>query len=97
MHIVIVHIHVKPEAIDEFIIATKENARNSNKESGISRFDVIQMVDDPSRFELIEVYKSPEDQLKHRETEHYKVWKEKAEKMMAEPRQGVKYINIFPE
>jgi (4S)-4-hydroxy-5-phosphonooxypentane-2,3-dione isomerase len=96
-HIVIVRVHVKPEFVNEFINATKVNAGNSVKEPGIIRFYVVQMVDDPTKFNLIEVYKTPDDQLKHRETDHYKVWKEKVEKMMAEPREGVKYKNIFPE
>jgi (4S)-4-hydroxy-5-phosphonooxypentane-2,3-dione isomerase len=97
MHIVVVQIYVKPDYIDEFISATRENAKNSIKEPGIDRFDFIQMADDPSKFNLIEYYKSPDDQLKHRETEHYKVWKDKVEIMMAQPRQGIKFINIYPE
>ena len=97
MHIIVVHIRVKPEFVDEFILSTRENGKNSIKEPGIKLFNLIQNVDDPTLFNLIEYYLSPEEQLKHRETEHYKVWKEKADKMMAEPRQAVKYINIFPE
>jgi (4S)-4-hydroxy-5-phosphonooxypentane-2,3-dione isomerase len=96
-HIVIVRVHVKPEFVNGFIDASKENAKNSVKEPGIIRFYVVQKADDPTIFNLIEVYKTPDDQLKHRETDHYKIWKEKVEKMMAEPREGVKFINIFPE
>jgi autoinducer 2-degrading protein len=96
MHIVLVHIHVKPEAIEEFSAATGENARNSRLESGILQFDCLQQVDDPSRFTLIEVYRTTEDQVLHRETNHYRVWKEAVAEMQSEPRQGIVYRNINP-
>ncbi|MCB0066110.1 MAG: antibiotic biosynthesis monooxygenase, partial [Caldilineaceae bacterium] len=41
MLIVHVDVNVKPEAVDAFIAATVENARNSIQEPGIARFDVI--------------------------------------------------------
>ena len=58
MYIVLVHIHVKPEFLDAFREASIENARNSILEPGISRFDVIQEVEDPTRFILVEVYRT---------------------------------------
>lgn len=97
MHIVVVHIRVKEECISEFIALTLENARNSIREAGILRFDFLQMADDPAKFALYEVYRTPDDQLKHRETNHYQKWKAAVEEMMAEPRLGVKYKNLFPE
>jgi len=96
MYIVHVHIHIKEDVIEQFKDATIENARNSIQEQGIIRFDVIQQIEDPVRFTLVEVYRTPEDQLKHRETKHYKIWKDKVSDMMAEPRQGIKFINLFP-
>jgi len=96
MHIVLVHVHVKPEMIQQFIEATSENARNSIQEAGVVRFDFLQQAEDPTRFTLVEVYKTPDDQLKHRETRHYNVWKDAATDMMAEPRVGVKYKNLLP-
>ena len=72
MLIVHVHIQVKPESVEEFIAATKENTQNSRNEPGIARFDFIQQIDDPTRFMLIEVYKTPNDPVKHKQTEHYK-------------------------
>jgi len=97
MHVVLVHVHVKPEFIEAFKEATLENARNSVREPGIVRFDVLQQVEDPSRFTLVEVYRTVEDQSKHRETQHYQIWRDKVAEMMAEPRQGVRYVNLFPE
>jgi len=97
MYIVLVHIHVKPEYLHQFTDATFENARNSNKEAGIIRFDVIQQIEDPACFTLVEVYKTPEDQLKHRETMHYQTWRDAVGDMMAEPRLGVRYQSLFPD
>jgi len=97
MHIVLVHIRVKPEHIDAFLEATIENARNSAKEPGIARFDFIQQTDDPTRFTLVEVYREADAQAKHRETAHYLKWRDTVADWMAEPRQGVKYNNIFPQ
>lgn len=97
MNIVHVHIHVKPEFIEEFIVETLENARQSVQEPGIARFDVIQLVDDPTRFVLVEVYRSEEAPAAHKQTAHYLRWRDKVADMMAEPRSGVKYHNLFPE
>jgi autoinducer 2-degrading protein len=97
MFIVHVHVRVKPEFIDEFIEATLENAQNSVQEPGIARFDVIQQLDDPTQFVLVEVYQTPEDPARHKETEHYARWRDTVAEMMAEPRSSVKYANLFPE
>jgi len=96
MLIVHVHVHVKPECIDDFQAASIENARHSIEEPGIARFDVIQQIEDPARFILVEVYRSPEAAGQHKETAHYQVWRGKVAPMMAEPRTGVKYANIYP-
>ena len=97
MHIVHVHVHVKPEFVEAFKQATIENASNSIKEAGITRFDVIQQSNDPTKFVLVEVYKTVEAPAAHKETAHYKRWANKVMEMMAEPRQGIKYSNVFPE
>ena len=67
MLIVHVFVHVKPEAVDRFLTVTRENARNSIREPGVVRFDVIQQEDDPTRFVLVEVYRSPQDPARHKE------------------------------
>ncbi|HSB15891.1 MAG TPA: putative quinol monooxygenase [Bryobacteraceae bacterium] len=96
MIIVHVHVHVKPEFIGAFRKATVENARNSIREAGIARFDVIQRSDDPGRFVLVEVYRTAEAPAQHKETAHYQTWRDAVEPMMAEPRGSVKYANVFP-
>ncbi|HNJ12159.1 MAG TPA: antibiotic biosynthesis monooxygenase [Anaerolineales bacterium] len=97
MNIVLVHVHVKPEFIEAFKQASIENASNSINEEGIARFDVIQQNDDPTRFILVEVYKTAEASAAHKETAHYAQWRDTVAEMMAEPRQGIKYANIHPE
>jgi quinol monooxygenase YgiN len=96
MLVVHVFVHVKPEKIEEFIIATVENAKNSAKEPGIARFDFIRQKDDPSRFVLVEVYRTDDDPARHKETSHYQKWRDTVADMMAEPRTSVKYSNVFP-
>jgi quinol monooxygenase YgiN len=95
--IVHVFIHVRPEYVDEFREASLENARHSLQEPGVARFDVIQQWDDPTRFVLVEVYRTPEDPARHKETAHYLKWRETVAGMMAEPRRSVKYANLFPD
>ena len=96
MLVVTVFVDVKPGSLDAFKKATIENARNSTKEPGIARFDVLQQQDDPTKFVLIEVYRTAEDPAKHKETAHYKKWRDTVESMMATPRKSVKYSNIYP-
>jgi quinol monooxygenase YgiN len=96
MFIVHVHVHVKPEFVDTFREATLENARHSLQEPGIARFDVVQQLDAPTRFVLVEVYRTPDDPARHKETAHYKKWAETVAPMMAEPRSSTKYGNVYP-
>ncbi|MGC8834609.1 MAG: antibiotic biosynthesis monooxygenase [Armatimonadota bacterium] len=97
MYVVCVTVHVKPEHVSDFIEATLENARNTRKEPGNVRFDVLQAEDPKTRFFLYEVYKSPEDFAAHQQTEHYLRWRAKVADWMAEPRQGVRHYSIFPD
>ena len=97
MQIVHVHVNVKPEFVEDFKQATIENARNSVKEEGIARFDVIQQTDDLTKFILVEIYKTAQAPTAHKETAHYARWRDTVAEMMAEPRQGVKYVKVFPD
>ena len=97
MLVVHVHVVVNPDDVDAFRDATLENARQSVKEPGIARFDVIQQQDDPTRFVLVEVYRTPEDPGRHKETAHYATWRDTVAPMMASPRTSVKYSNRFPD
>jgi autoinducer 2-degrading protein len=94
MLIVHVHVHVKPECVEAFRAATVENARQSVSEPGIARFDVVQQQDDPTRFVLVEVYRTADAPARHKETAHYAKWRDAVAPMMAEPRTSVKYNNV---
>ena len=96
MFIVHVHVRVKPEFVEAFRQATLENARNSVQEPGIARLDVVQHLDDPTRFVLVEVYRSASDPAEHKNTAHYQAWRDTVADMMAEPRSSVKFGNVFP-
>lgn len=96
MLIVHVYIHVKPEFVEAFRKATIENAAASVQEPGIARFDVIQQAGDPTRFVLVEAYRTPDAPAAHKETAHYAKWRDTVAEMMAEPRTSVKYENVFP-
>ena len=97
MLIVHVNVHVKPDRIEAFKSATIENARNSVREPGIARFDVLQQNDDPTRFLLAEVYRAPDDPARHKETAHYQKWRDTVADMMAKPRTSLKLSNVFPD
>jgi (4S)-4-hydroxy-5-phosphonooxypentane-2,3-dione isomerase len=93
----LVHIHVKPEYMEEFIKISVYNAENSRNEPGVARFDLVQQKDDPTRFVFIEVFKNEGATEKHRETEHYQKWRSTVADMMAEPRSAVRCTNLSPD
>jgi autoinducer 2-degrading protein len=95
MLIVHVHIHVNAEAVEDFVEATIENARNSIREPGIARFDFVQQTDDPTRFVLVEVYRDEAATKAHRETAHYAKWRDTVAPMMKEPRSRTNFSNLF--
>jgi quinol monooxygenase YgiN len=97
MLIVHVQVQVKGECVEAFREATLANAQASLREPGIARFDVLQQADDPTRFVLVEVYRTPEAPARHKETAHYATWRDAVAPMMAEPRSSVKFVHVFPD
>lgn len=97
MLVVHVQVQVKPEYVEAFIAATLANARESIREPGVAAFDVVQQEDDPTRFVLVEAYRTPDAPAAHKETAHYKAWRDAVAPMMAEPRSSVKFRNLFPD
>jgi (4S)-4-hydroxy-5-phosphonooxypentane-2,3-dione isomerase len=91
MTVIHVFVHVKPEFIEDFKAASLENARNSIQEPGIFQFDLIQQQDDPTRFVLVEGYRTAEAPAAHKETAHYAKWRDTVAPMMAEARSNIKY------
>ena len=94
--VVHVSVQVKPGTEEAFKEASLANARASAKEEGVSRFDVLQQIDDPTKFTLVEVFKTADAPALHKETEHYKTWRDTVADMMAQPRSAVKHKNLFP-
>jgi len=96
MQVTIVHVSVIPDHIDDFIEATRLNHDASVMEAGNRRFDVLQSADEPTQFVLYEAYETAADAARHKETEHYKQWRETVAEWMAQPRHGVAYNGLFP-
>jgi len=96
MFIAHIHIQVKPESLAAFQAATLANARASVQEPGVARFDVLQHLDNPTHFTLVEVYVDEAANLAHKQTPHYFTWRDTVADMMAAPRTPVKYRNLFP-
>lgn len=96
MYVTLVQVHVKPGNVDSFLEASIENARESVKEPGNMRFDVLQSPDDPTRFVLYEAYATAEDASAHKQTPHYTRWRETVAEWMAEPRTGIPMDGLYP-
>ena len=96
MHVIHVHVRVRPDAVDAFREATIANAAHSLREPGVARFDVIQQQDDPTRFVLVEAYRTSDAIAAHKETAHYAAWRDAVARMMAEARTSTKFTNVFP-
>ncbi|HNV12006.1 MAG TPA: putative quinol monooxygenase, partial [Propionibacteriaceae bacterium] len=70
MFIVHVFVRVLPGTEDAFAAASVENSRNSLLEPGVARFDVVQEVEDSTRFVLVEVYRDEDAAAAHKQTAH---------------------------
>jgi autoinducer 2-degrading protein len=96
MYVTIVHVHVKPERVADFIEAMRINHEASVKEPGNLRFDILQSAEDATRFVAYECYRDEATAQAHKETPHYLAWRDKVAGWMAEPRQGIRYDGLFP-
>lgn len=98
MYIVHVFAHIRPDQVEAFRQATIVNAQAScATEPGVVRFDVLQQQDDPTRFCLVEVYRTQEDAARHKQTSHYQLWRDTVAPLMVEPRTSLRFSNVFPE
>jgi quinol monooxygenase YgiN len=93
---VFVHVHVRADAVDGFRTASLANAAASTREPGVVRFDLVQETRDPTRFVLIEVYRSADGAAAHKQTAHYQTWRDTVGTMMAEPRSSTSYTTVSP-
>jgi len=81
---------------DNFIKASRANHLETLKEMGNLRFDILQSDEDPCLFTLYEVYRSDEAVKAHKQTKHYKEWRDAVAPWMARDRQGTKFTALYP-
>ena len=96
MFVVWVDIQVKPEHVDAFVAASGDNHRNTLKEPGARRFDVLRLNDQPTHFRLHEVYVDEDAFRAHQQTAHYLRWRATVEPFMAVKRSAEKLTVLFP-
>ena len=97
MYVVCVTVWVKPGYQDKFIAATHDNHLGTRQEAGNVRFDVLQREDEPTQFLIYEAYRTKEDFVTHQQTAHYLAWREKVADWMAQKRQGIRHVSLFPD
>jgi (4S)-4-hydroxy-5-phosphonooxypentane-2,3-dione isomerase len=97
MHVTLVHVHVRAEHVDDFLVATRANHEASTREPGNRRFDVLRSVEEPTRFILYEAYVDEAAARAHKDTAHYHAWRAQVEPWMEEPRSGIRYDGLLPE
>lgn len=97
MYIVLVTIRVKPDCIEPFIAATRDNHLHTRQEPGNRRFDVVQLNGDPCSFRYYEAYVDEGAFKAHQQTAHYFRWRDTVEPFMAERRVGERGTSIMPE
>jgi (4S)-4-hydroxy-5-phosphonooxypentane-2,3-dione isomerase len=96
MFVTMVHVHVKPDRVADFIERIRPNHEGSVREPGNLRFDILQSRDDPTRFVAYEAYADEAAARAHKETAHYQTWRDAVVDWMAEPRQGARYDGLYP-
>ena len=96
MFVTLVQVHVIPDHIREFITASQANHAASVQEPGNLRFDILQSPEDPGYFVFYEAYRTRQDAAAHKETDHYRTWRDSVADWMAEPRQGISYTGLYP-
>lgn len=97
MHVTLVQVRVLPGRVTDFIAATRDNHLASVREPGNVRFDVLQALDDPTEFVIYEAYADRSAAGAHKETAHYRAWREAVAPMMAEPRRGESFTGLYPQ
>ena len=93
---IIVRVEPKPDKIEAFLELATYDARNSRKEPGCLRFDVLRLNDTPSRFAFYEVYRDEAAVKAHQATEHYARWRREIEALQSVPRTSERFTTVDP-
>lgn len=97
MYCIFVTIQVKPGFAEQFKEASLGDAQGSVRdEPNCFRFDMHQNQSDPNRFHLYEVYADRDAHLAHRETPHYKKWRDTVQPWFEKEPERVEMSTIFP-
>jgi autoinducer 2-degrading protein len=96
MLVVHVHVRVKPDDLEAFLVETQRNAAASLQEPGVRRFDVLQEESEPTHLVLTEVYVDQSAADAHKQTAHYARWRDAVAEMVAEPRTSRRFVAVFP-
>jgi autoinducer 2-degrading protein len=103
MYVVVVSVRIAPGQGAAFLRATQLNHEGTRRtEPGNLRYDVLRLAapaaeGEPEQFLLYEVYRTPEDFAAHQQTPHYLAWRDAVAPLLAEPRQGVRYVSVYPD
>ena len=97
MNMIIVRLEVKSDRVNDFLNLVTFNARESRKEPGNLRFDVVRSVDSPTLFRLYEVYRDEAAVAAHQATAHYAKWRAEIEGLLVTPRLSEKFTSVLPE
>lgn len=68
----VVEIEVKPEELDKFLAALRDNAAATIKEPGCRRYDFMQLASAPTQVWIYEVYENAAAVEAHRSADHFK-------------------------
>jgi quinol monooxygenase YgiN len=72
MILIIGSVPIRPDKRDLFLSEVRSAARASLAEEGVSRYELVESVDEPNRFLLIEEYADEASLAAHSESEHLK-------------------------
>ena len=91
-----VTVRVKPGQERAFEEATVKNHHGSVEEPGCLRFDVLKDTATDGVYYLYEVYANEAATAAHKDTEHYRAWRDAVAPMMATDRESVAGVPVVP-
>jgi quinol monooxygenase YgiN len=82
---IVTYIEVAPAAKDQAATLMRELAGVSRKEAGATRFEILQRVDRPHHFAILEVWKDQSAQAAHAGAAHTKAFRDKLQPIASAP------------